>query len=80
MTHWERQLHFSLPGRTGKKIRLDETPSTGEHAGTGSAEFANAPKDRTHFNEQGARAMAALVMPELLRLEPRLKPLLVPAK
>ena len=31
----------------------------------GSAEFANAPKDRTHFNEKGARAMAALVMKEL---------------
>ena len=46
----------------------------------GSAEFANAPKDRTHFNEKGARAMAALVMPELLRLEPRLKPLLALAK
>ena len=39
----------------------------------GSAEFANAPADRTHFNEKGARAMAELVMDELPRVEPRLK-------
>jgi len=34
---------------------------------------ANAPKDRTHFNEEGARMMAHLVMQELAPLEPRLK-------
>jgi len=42
-----------------------------------SADFANQPGDRTHFNEMGAKAMADLVMKELptveLRLKPRLK-------
>lgn len=42
----------------------------------GSAAFANAPGDRTHFNEKGARAMAELVMSELPQAEPRLKALL----
>jgi lysophospholipase L1-like esterase len=38
-----------------------------------SAEFANKPGDRTHFNEKGARAMAELVMKELPNVEPKLK-------
>ena len=33
---------------------------------------ANAPEDRTHFNEEGARMIAHLVMQELTQLEPRL--------
>lgn len=32
----------------------------------------SAPKDRTHFNEEGARMMAHLVMQDLMQLEPRL--------
>ncbi len=47
-----------------------------QHGDAGSAAFANAPGDRTHFNEKGARAMAALVMNELPSAEPRLKSLL----
>ena len=39
---------------------------------------ANAPKDRTHFNEQGARMMAHLVMQDLIQLEPRLTKELAP--
>jgi lysophospholipase L1-like esterase len=39
----------------------------------GCVVFANAPTDRTHFNEKGARAMAELVMKELPQVEPRLK-------
>ena len=39
----------------------------------GSAEFANKPGDRTHFNEKGARAMAEMVMKELPVVEPALK-------
>ena len=39
-----------------------------------SAEMANAPDDRTHFNEKGARAMAELVMQQLFSAEPSLKP------
>ena len=37
-------------------------------------EMANAPDDRTHFNEKGARAMAELVMTQLFSAEPSLKP------
>lgn len=42
----------------------------------GSGEFANKPGDRTHFNEKGARAMAAIVMKGLPVAEPALKPFL----
>jgi lysophospholipase L1-like esterase len=42
----------------------------------GSAELANKPGDRTHFNEKGARAMAELVMSELPGLIPSLRPYL----
>ena len=35
-------------------------------------EFASTDKDRTHFNEKGARAMAEIVLKELPRAEPRL--------
>ena len=42
----------------------------------GSAEFANRPGHRTHFNEKGARAMAELVMKELPVAAPTLKPFL----
>ena len=38
-----------------------------------SAGMANQPGDATHFNEQGARAMAELVMNELPRAAPELK-------
>jgi lysophospholipase L1-like esterase len=38
-----------------------------------SAEFANAPTDHTHFNEKGARAMAALIVQELPAAVPELK-------
>jgi lysophospholipase L1-like esterase len=38
-----------------------------------SAEFENKPGDHTHFNEKGAKAMAALVMKELPDVDPRLK-------
>lgn len=38
-----------------------------------SAELANKPGDRTHFNERGAKAMAELVMKELATAEPALK-------
>ena len=40
---------------------------------------ANAPKDRTHFNEQGARMMAHLVMQELTQIESALAKELLPA-
>ena len=39
---------------------------------------ANAPDDRTHFNENGARMMAHLVMQELIQVEPRLAKELMP--
>ncbi|MFH1716063.1 MAG: GDSL-type esterase/lipase family protein [Planctomycetota bacterium] len=39
---------------------------------------ANAPQDRTHFNEEGARMMAHLVLQELTQVEPRLKKELSP--
>lgn len=38
-----------------------------------SAEMANKKDDNTHFNEQGARAMADLVVKELPPAEPKLK-------
>ena len=38
-----------------------------------SDKLANKPSDHTHFNEKGARAMAALVMQELPGVEPSLK-------
>ena len=40
----------------------------------GSAEFANKPGDRTHFNEKGAKAMAEIVMKELPTAESALRP------
>jgi len=39
----------------------------------GAAELAANSTDATHFNEKGARAIAALVMKELLDLDPRLR-------
>lgn len=42
----------------------------------GSNQFADKPSDHTHFNEQGAKAMAALVMQQLPLVEPSLKPYL----
>ena len=42
----------------------------------GSGEFSNKPGDRTHFNEKGARAMAAIVMKDLPVAEAALKPFL----
>jgi len=39
-------------------------------------DLANKPGDNTHFNEKGARAMAALVMSELPGAAPELVPLL----
>jgi lysophospholipase L1-like esterase len=39
----------------------------------GSAAHANAPEDRTHFSETGAKAMAALVMQELPAAAPALR-------
>jgi lysophospholipase L1-like esterase len=39
----------------------------------GAAELAANDKDQTHFNEKGARAMAALVMKELPALDDRLQ-------
>jgi lysophospholipase L1-like esterase len=39
--------------------------------------FANKPNDFTHFNETGARAMAALIVRDLLVAEPKLGKLLV---
>ena len=44
----------------------------------GSAAMANAPGDRTHFNEQGAKAMASLVMQELPAAAPDLAKHLIP--
>ena len=40
---------------------------------TGSEKLANKPTDRTHFNEKGAKEMAALVMQKLPTVEPSLK-------
>lgn len=39
----------------------------------GSADLSCSPKDRTHFSEKGARAMARLVLGELAKIEPRLR-------
>jgi lysophospholipase L1-like esterase len=39
---------------------------------------ASTPKDLTHFNENGARMMAHLVMQELTRVQPRLEKELLP--
>ena len=39
---------------------------------------ASTPDDRTHFNENGARMMAHLVMQELTQVEPRMAEQLVP--
>lgn len=39
-------------------------------------ELANKPDDRTHFNERGARAMAAMVMERLPEVEPSLASLM----
>ncbi|MGC3991750.1 MAG: rhamnogalacturonan acetylesterase [Chthoniobacteraceae bacterium] len=44
---------------------------------TESAKLANKKGDNTHFNEKGARAMADLVMKELLVAEPNLQQYLV---
>lgn len=55
---------------------IDLNASSGrlyEQLGTAANEVvSNAPNDRTHFNEQGARMMAHLVMQELTQVEPRL--------
>jgi pectate lyase len=40
----------------------------------GCPSLASSPDDRTHFNEKGARAMAALVLKRLAEAEPRLAP------
>lgn len=47
-----------------------------EMGSEGCMTLANAPDDRTHFNEKGARAMAELVMKQLPDAEPSLKPYL----
>ncbi|MGD0093481.1 MAG: rhamnogalacturonan acetylesterase [Planctomycetota bacterium] len=39
----------------------------------GSADLSCSPKDRTHFSEKGARAVAGLVLAELAKIEPRLQ-------
>jgi len=41
-----------------------------------SADLANKPGDRTHFNEKGARAMAGLVLQALPAADPKLAALL----
>ncbi|MBN1766013.1 MAG: pectate lyase [Sedimentisphaerales bacterium] len=40
---------------------------------SGCMELANAPDDRTHFNEKGAKIMANLVIQQLQQAEPSLK-------
>lgn len=62
----------------GKKVPIvnlhDSSKQLVEKLGEAkSAEFANAPADRTHFNAKGAKAMAELVMHELPTAEPSLK-------
>jgi lysophospholipase L1-like esterase len=63
---------------------IDLNASSGmlyEQLGTAANDIvANAPKDRTHFNEKGARMMAHLVMQELTQVEPHLKKQLAPEK
>lgn len=44
----------------------------------GSADLSCSATDRTHFSEQGAKAMAELVLSSLPKAEPALKPLLKP--
>ena len=62
---------------------IDLNASSGrlyEQLGTSANDVvANAPKDRTHFNEQGARMMAHLVMQELAQIEPSLARRRLPA-
>jgi len=61
---------------------IDLNASSGklyEQLGTAANDVvANAPQDRTHFNEKGARMMAHLVMQELTQVEPRLTKELAP--
>jgi len=61
---------------------IDLNASSGklyEQLGTAANEaVSNAPNDRTHFNEQGARMMAHLVMQELTQVKPRLAKELAP--
>ena len=61
---------------------IDLNASSGklyEQLGTAANDvMANAPQDRTHFNEKGARMMAHLVMQELTQVEPRLTKELAP--
>lgn len=61
---------------------IDLNTSSGalyEQLGTAANKVvANAPHDRTHFNEEGARMMAHLVMQELTQVEPRLTKELAP--
>ena len=68
----------------GRKVDvIDLNASSGrlyEQLGTAANEVvANAPTDRTHFNEQGARMMAHLVMQELTQVKPSLTKELLPA-
>jgi lysophospholipase L1-like esterase len=62
---------------------IDLNASSGrlyEQLGTAANDVvANAPQDRTHFNEEGARLMAHLVMQELTQVESRLTKELAPA-
>jgi len=61
---------------------IDLNASSGrlyEQLGTAANDVvANAPQDRTHFNEKGARMMAHLVMQELKQAEPHLTKELAP--
>ena len=61
---------------------IDLNASSGrlyEQLGTTANDIvANAPNDRTHFNEKGARMMAHLVMQELMQVVPDLKKELEP--
>lgn len=41
-----------------------------------SGKLADDPQDRTHFNEQGARKMAELIMQQLPQVEPSIRPFL----
>ncbi|MEJ5260669.1 MAG: pectate lyase [Anaerohalosphaeraceae bacterium] len=43
---------------------------------TEAAKMSDDPQDRTHFNEQGARKMAELIMQQLPQAEPSIKPYL----
>ena len=61
---------------------IDLNASSGklyEQLGTAANDVvANTTQDRTHFNDEGARTMAHLVMQELIQAEPRLTKELVP--